>query len=46
MIIREETSIWELVKQGIMPEWMAKECDSHGMITAEYVLCEYDWEYG
>lgn len=46
MVIREDTTIWELVKAGIMPEWMAQECDDHGMTKAEYVLCEFDWEYG
>lgn len=46
MVIREDTSIWDLVKAGIMPEWMAQECDDHAMTQAEYVLCEFDWEYG
>ncbi len=45
MIITEDTSIWELVKTGVMPEWMAQECDLHGMDRAEYVLNEYDWEW-
>ena len=45
MVITEETSIWELVKAGVMPEWMARECDIHGMDRAEYVLNEYDWEW-
>lgn len=46
MIITEDTSIWELVKAGIMPDWMARECDRHGMDMAGYVLNEYDWEWG
>lgn len=44
--IFEETSIRDLMQAGIVPEWMYRECDYHGMRTAEDSLCEWDWEWG
>lgn len=46
MKIWYDTPIWELRDAGIMPEWLYRECDEHGMDCAEYVLCEHDWEWG
>lgn len=44
--IEPSTPIEELCKAGIVPVWMAEECDLHGMYEAENILNEYDWEDG
>lgn len=44
--IEPSTSIEDLRKAGIVPDWMAEECEMHGMYEAENILNEYDWEYG
>lgn len=44
--ITAETPIRDLYKAGIVPEWMYRECDLHGMYEAENILCEWDWEDG
>ncbi len=44
--IKPSTPIEDLRKAGIVPDWMAKECDQHGMYEAENILNEYDWEDG
>lgn len=44
--IEPSTPIEDLRKAGIVPDWMAEECDMHGMYEAENILCEWDWEYG
>ncbi len=44
--IEASTPIEDLCKAGIVPDWMAEECDLHGMYEAENILCEWDWEDG
>lgn len=44
--IKASTSIETLHKAGIVPEWMARDCELHGMYEAENILCEWDWEDG
>lgn len=44
--IRPDESIWSLVEKGILPEWIARDAEPHGMDEAEYILNEYDWEWG
>lgn len=44
--IKASTSIETLRKAGIVPEWMARDCELHGMYEAENILCEWDWEDG
>lgn len=33
------------MQAGIVPDWMYKDCDIHGMDTAEDFLCEWDWDW-
>lgn len=33
------------MQAGIVPEWMYRDCDIHGMDTAEDFLCEWDWDW-
>ena len=42
--IEPSTPIEDLCKAGIVPYWMAEECEEHGMYEAENILCEWDWE--
>ena len=42
--IEPSTPIEDLRKAGIVPDWMAEECEEHGMYEAENILCEWDWE--
>ena len=44
--IEPSTPIEYLRKSGIVPDWMAEECEEHGMYEAENILCEWDWEDG
>ncbi len=44
--IKPSTPIENLRKAGIVPDWMAEECEEHGMYEAENILNEYDWEDG
>ena len=44
--IKPDTPIEDLRKAGIVPDWMAEDCDLHGMYEAENILCEWDWEDG
>ncbi len=44
--IKPSTPIEDLRKAGIVPDWMAEECEMHGMYEAENILNEYDWEDG
>lgn len=44
--IEPSTPIEDLRKAGIVPDWMAEECEEHGMYEAENILCEWDWEGG
>jgi len=44
--IESDTPIKTLCKAGIVPEWMAEDCEKHGMYEAEHILCEWDWEDG
>lgn len=44
--ISHTTKIRELMQAGIVPDWMYRDCDVHGMDTAEDFLCEWDWEWG
>lgn len=44
--ISPSTSIEELVEAGIVPEWMWRDIEPHGMSEAENILCEFDWEWG
>ncbi len=44
--IEPSTPIETLRKAGIVPDWMAEECEEHGMYEAENILNEYDWEDG
>ena len=44
--IKPSTPIDSLRKAGIVPDWMAKDCELHGMYEAENILCEWDWEDG
>lgn len=44
--IKPSTPIKALQKAGIVPEWMAEDCELHGMYEAENILCEWDWEDG
>lgn len=44
--IKPSTPIEDLRKAGIVPDWMAEECEEHGMYEAENILCEWDWENG
>lgn len=44
--IKPSTPIEDLRKAGIVPDWMAEECEEHGMYEAENILCEWDWEDG
>lgn len=46
IIIKSNTPIETLRIAGIVPDWMAKDCDLHGMYEAENILCEWDWEDG
>lgn len=46
MTIREDTRIEELVKVGIVPEWMWRYIRPHGMDEAWHILNEWDWEWG
>ncbi len=46
IVINASTPIETLRKAGIVPEWMAEECEEHGMYEAENILCEWDWEDG
>lgn len=45
MIIREDTSIEALRDAGILPEFIYRDCEGHGMYEAENVLNEWDWEW-
>ncbi|MCM1139580.1 MAG: hypothetical protein NC453_13500 [Muribaculum sp.] len=45
MIIREDTTIEELRDAGILPEFIYRDCQEHGMYEAENALCEWDWEW-
>ena len=44
--IEPSTPIDDLRKAGIVPDWMAEECEEHGMYEAENILCKWDWEDG
>lgn len=44
--ISPSTPIEELVEAGIVPEWMWRDIEPHGMSEAENILNEYDWEWG
>lgn len=44
--IAPDTPISQLVAAGIVPEWMWRDIDPHGMYEAENILCEWDWEWG
>lgn len=44
--IEPSTPIETFRKAGIVPDWMAEECEEHGMYEAENILNEYDWEDG
>ncbi len=44
--IEPSTPIENLRRAGIVPDWMAEECEMHGMYEAENILNEYDWEDG
>ncbi len=44
--IRPNEDIWTLVERGILPEWIARDAEPHGMDEAEYILNEFDWEWG
>lgn len=46
IIIKASTPIEDLRKAGIVPDWMAEDCEEHGMYEAENILCEWDWEDG
>ena len=46
IIIKPNTPIETLRNVGIVPDWMAKDCEQHGMYEAENILCEWDWEDG
>ena len=43
--ICNNTTIYQLMQAGIVPNWMYRDCDVHGMDTAEDFLCEWDWEW-
>ncbi|MDE7351274.1 MAG: hypothetical protein K2N25_09415 [Muribaculaceae bacterium] len=43
--ICNSTTIYQLMQAGIVPEWMYRDCDIHGMDTAEDFLCEWDWDW-
>lgn len=43
--IRPDTSIRSLCSMGIVPDWMYRDCDIHGMDEAENILCEWDWDW-
>ncbi len=43
--ICNSTTIYQLMKAGIVPDWMYRDCDVHGMDTAEDFLCEWDWDW-
>lgn len=45
MIIREDTSIEALRDAGILPEFIYRDCEEHGMYEAENVLNKWDWEW-
>lgn len=45
MVIREDTSIEELRDAGILPDFIYRDCEEHGMYEAENVLNEWDWEW-
>lgn len=45
MVIREDTSIEKLRDAGILPEFIYRDCEEHGMYEAENVLNEWDWEW-
>lgn len=34
------TPIEILHKAGIVPDWMTKDCEEHGMYEAENILCD------
>lgn len=44
--IEASTPIEDLRKTGIVPDWIAEECERHGMYEAENILNEHDWEDG
>lgn len=44
--IEADTPIHDLYKAGLIPEWIYRDCDNHGMYEAENILCEWDWEDG
>lgn len=44
--IEPSTPIEVLRKAGIVPDWMARDCERHGMYEAENILCEWNWEDG
>lgn len=46
MIIRPDDSLEKLVAAGILPQWIADDAEPHGMDKAEYILNEFDWEWG
>lgn len=41
--ICHRTIIYQLMQAGIVPDWMFRDCDTHGMDTVEDFLCEWDW---
>ncbi len=40
--IKASTLIEDLRKAGIVPVWMAKDCEECGMYEVENILCEWD----
>lgn len=44
MIIAPDTYIPDLVEAGIVPGWMWRDIEPHGMYEAENILNEYDWD--
>lgn len=44
--IRPSESLDRLVAAGILPFWIAKDAERHGMSEAENILWKYDWEWG
>ncbi len=43
--ICHRTTIYQLMQAGIVPDWMYRDCDIHGMDTAEDFICEWDWDW-
>lgn len=44
--IPADTPVRKLVEQGIVPLWMWRDIEPHGMDEAEHILCDFDWEWG